>query len=428
MVKKDSYLAVFYIFFIGILIYIFFRQIAIGCYRKSWQINEWLINYQGGFVRRGLWGELILNLYKNFGLNSYVVIISFCVGIYLGFLLVFIKLYTNKGYPLFILPFVFFLGNPIVNNFWVRKDVLLVAIFAVILFFSNKKIIIRVIGVNLFFILGLLTHESIGFFALPIIFLIFYKNNFYKLAYNKIKSSVLSLIQLLPTVVVFISCLYYKGSVEVSNAIWNSWKVIKFPIQVDDLSVPPAAIKGLSWSLSEGLQFTISNVHIFNFGIYAPIAWLLIVVAIYYLLTNLDEINIKKINYSKQIYFNKNSFSNVLIFQLLSIGPLFILGCDYGRWIFFWVISSFLIILLLPDKKISNLFPPVLSHLSFNINNFLSLKFSKYKNFLVFLVFFIGFHAVTFSLGIFLASTPFGIILRTILPSSIVSYIKILVL
>ena len=33
----------------------------------DWTTSEWLINYEGGFVRRGLWGEIlqIINIYLN---------------------------------------------------------------------------------------------------------------------------------------------------------------------------------------------------------------------------------------------------------------------------------------------------------------------------------------------------------------------------
>lgn len=427
IIKKDNYFIIFFYIFIFILIYIFFSQIISGYQKESWQITEWLINYQGGFVRRGLWGEIILNLYRYFGVNPYIIIILLCACLYFSFLLFFIKLYKKKGYPLFVLPFVFFLGNPIINNFWVRKDILLVLLFSLILYFSNKKTIVKIFIVNLVFILGLLTHESIGFFGLPILFLIFYKDNLYKLPHNKIKSVIISVAQLLPAALIFLSCLYYKGSTTISNIIWNSWKIIKFPIELENSSIVPASIDGLSWSLRKGLELTISVFHNFNGGIYAPIAWFAIILSIYYLLTNLDKINVK-ISNNKNIEFNKINISSVLIFQLVFIIPLFVLGWDYGRWVFLWVVSSFLIVLLIPKKTLSDLFPKILTNFCFKVNNFLSSIFGKIPRFLFFLVFFIGVPSYGWSLVRYLETTSLGFIFKIFLPSFIVSYIKTLVL
>jgi hypothetical protein len=35
--------------------------------------------------------------------------------------------------------------------------------------------------------------------------------------------------------------------------------------------------------------------------------------------------------------------AGILFVQLVAIGPLFLLGFDYGRWLFFWVASSIIL-------------------------------------------------------------------------------------
>ena len=56
------------LFFLGLFVFNFFSYIYIPDFFykfiNGWTFNEWLINYQGGFVRRGLLGELIFNLNK----------------------------------------------------------------------------------------------------------------------------------------------------------------------------------------------------------------------------------------------------------------------------------------------------------------------------------------------------------------------------
>src|SRR6266446_6911984 len=65
---------------------------------NTWQISEWLINYQGGFVRRGLPGEIILALSKQ-GINPYLAIIGLSFSIWLLLLLVLLKLSAYRGFP-----------------------------------------------------------------------------------------------------------------------------------------------------------------------------------------------------------------------------------------------------------------------------------------------------------------------------------------
>ncbi len=215
-IKQLNPLSGFYFLLILSLIFIFLNKAINGYTKESWQITEWLINYQGGFVRRGLWGEVLFKLYNYFELSPYFTIIFVCILAFLIFLYFFIFSFIKNGYSLYILPFCFFLGAPIVNDFWVRKDILLVLIFISIIYLSIKNTKTNLILINLLFIMGVLTHEAIGFFCLPILLLI--KMN---LRENKKNSLLKSLIELSPSMIAFGLCLYNKGSTAISSKIWN---------------------------------------------------------------------------------------------------------------------------------------------------------------------------------------------------------------
>lgn len=370
---KNTLLNIFYFLFVFILLINFIKNIINGYTKDSWGIAEFLINYQGGFIRRGLLGELILNVYNLTGLSPYTFILLICISAYIVVIWFFIKSFVKKGYSLFILPFVFFLGNPVILDFWVRKDVLIILIYILIIYFAAKKSNRNLIFVNFFFIIGLLIHESIGFFGFPILLLILIsKNNvLYKSGNTLFKSTIISLSQIAPSIFTFLCVLYFKGSKYISIQIWDSWKLIPFPIQAkDDLQVP-TAIDGLAWSLEDGLAHTLHTLNNLDGGIYAPMAWLLILLIIYYILTNTSKLNFKTLNYKPSNNFNKPHISNILVFQLFTIIPLFIIGWDYGRWVFFWVTSSFAIILLVPEKELSIIFPKFLSTISAKINDLL---------------------------------------------------------
>ena len=410
---KNLFINVSFLAFVSILIYRFVKNIFIGYTKDSWGITEFLINYQGGFVRRGLLGEALLSIYNTTGISPYPIIISTCISAYIVLIIFFVKSIIKQGYPLFFLPFIFFLGNPIINDFWVRKDIILVLLFIAVIYFSNKKNPSSLIIYNLFLILGILIHESIGFFCVPILCLLLSANNDgFNGTSSYFKSFSASIYKLSPSILVFLCVLYFKGSKLVADQIWNSWKTIKFPLNGDSPSQAPAAIDGISWTLKQGLYYTYDTLTRFDFGIYAPLAWLLIIIAIYYVLTNISALSFKIFNYSPNKNFDKLNVSAVLIFQLLSIMPLFLLGWDYGRWVFFWTISCFAIILIIPEEKLASIFPRVLFTISEKINHYLSKYLTSKTIFLLCLI--IGFPAFSWDLKSAISSSSAAILLKSI--------------
>lgn len=89
--------------------------------------------------------------------------------------------------------------------------------------------------------------------------------------------------------------------------------------------------------------------------------------------------------------------SNILVIQLISLIPLFILGVDYGRWVFYWTVSSLAFILLVKDEN-SVYIPLIVKRISRKLNN--SITFSKGQVILLSLI--LGFPVV------FIWSTLYG--------------------
>ena len=42
---------------------------------SEWQYSDWLINYQGGFIRRGLIGEILFQIYSNLDINLDILVL-----------------------------------------------------------------------------------------------------------------------------------------------------------------------------------------------------------------------------------------------------------------------------------------------------------------------------------------------------------------
>ena len=80
--KKNYFLL---IFFIILSIFSVIRLIDNAVQLDAWQYGEWLINYQNGFVRRGLIGEGIYLFSVIFNNNlqlTFILIISIIVLLY----------------------------------------------------------------------------------------------------------------------------------------------------------------------------------------------------------------------------------------------------------------------------------------------------------------------------------------------------------
>ncbi|WP_129126140.1 hypothetical protein [Geomonas oryzae] len=335
------------------------ERILTGYYKESWQITEWLINYQGGFVRRGLIGELLLISYYRFGLSPYYVILSACFCLYVALVVFFYRSFRRAGLPLFLLPFVFLLGAPVLNNFWARKDLLLIWLFIGMVRLTVIDIRGKAIGINLLLVFALLVHESVGFWAVPVLLLLNYQQRVLREVGRPVKAAFISALQLSPGLAAFLLVLYNKGTVGIASAIWESWKPVPFPFQDQNATTAiPSAIDGISWSLQKGVSFSAKQLANFNDGIYAPIAWLIIIVSIFIVSVNIHRLGASDNQPRHVVAEERSSLCSFLLLQLLAVSPLFILGFDYGRWIFFWVTTSFILYLLVPPPAAQVLLLP----------------------------------------------------------------------
>ena len=133
---------------------------------SSWQYGDWLINYQGGFIRRGLIGEIFFQAHKFTSIHLDTIIFSSVIVFYFLFSLLLIKSikYFEKSkldYFLFLSPG-FFL-YPVMNSEIIgRKDIILVLVVGVFVFFNNifKK---NLNFILLIFFIILLTFSHSGF-------------------------------------------------------------------------------------------------------------------------------------------------------------------------------------------------------------------------------------------------------------------------
>ena len=354
---------------------------------SSWNISEFLINYQGGFVRRGLFGELLFFFAKSFNVNVVWTIqaISFLCFVFLCFF--FVKCFLKKGYTLYILPLCFFLGAIIISGDLMRKDCLMICFLILILHVFNRNnipLIIRIIFINILAVFILLTHEVFVFFSLPILFLLLL-NAFKSKGWQQ--SMIFSFISLLPLIIVFFLSISVHGNYEKMQAIWDSWASLS---NIGMGKAPAGAIEALSWSSKSAFDyhfrynFLFSDATIWSFWV-----WFFTFPAIYYIIINaLLVFRKREGDYTNE---HRDVLGTILIFQFLCLLPVFtVLSCDYIRIIFYWTAGSFVIFLLFPIKKIKSLFPNTFVKQVGRMNNRLSALVYPTKTLIAFCMMFIA--------------------------------------
>ena len=377
-------------------------------YDNSWTIGEWLISYGGGFVRRGLPGEIIHLISKHFLISPIILvwIASLVALISLATLLLnFCKNLFDKS---FLLSQLIILA-PISEDYFVRKDSFLVLLYGLSLLaikaLHKKKIskIYCILIVNIFSVIAILSHESYGIWGLPSLFIIFFL--FERFNKKNISHSILSSIfYLIPALTSFIFCWVYKGNIDQSLIIHQSWQSIKeiLPsLGALDRSQPEGAIAAIGWGTSQ--VYTSSLISQFNLLIFwHPGMWLLTIFIVIRLFMG-----------KKGDPYQEGKRAIVCL-QLIAFLPMF-LFVDIGRWIFMWLTSSALLFsffiqvyglnkVLFHSLKFkgANVLPKLIPGIS-------SIK--KYNLFLLFM----GLPHCCWSVGRYIVSNPIGFSIKNII-------------
>ena len=152
------FIYLFLLFFFGI-IWLYTKHLV----GNDSTISEWLINYQGGFTKRGLIGEICFRIAKYFNLDLRFIIFLFQLFIYSIFLILIYRFFRNIPTNLIVILSIFtpiFLLYPVAEvEVLVRKETF---VFIGLLLFLNISNFNYSSNLPLYYV----------FFILPIICLI----------------------------------------------------------------------------------------------------------------------------------------------------------------------------------------------------------------------------------------------------------------
>ena len=397
-----------YFFIILILLGIPLNLYKNRFYDNSWTIGEWLISYAGGFVRRGLPGELIHIISRNFKISPIYLIWFLCV-LFVFCLGVLLKFYCKPFFKESLLFSQLILLGPLSEDYFIRKDIFIVLLYGLSLltfdlFYKNKfNKFTCFLLVNLFSIIAILSHESYGIWALPSIIIIFFifENNEQN---NTIKKFLNTGFLILPTIIIFLLCYVFKGTPDQTLIIHLSWQNLQDYIpSLGKLSspFPDGAIAALG--TNNGRVYTSSLINQFNLQIFwHPGMWLLTI----FLAIKLF------IGHEKNIY--QNSKRILVCFQLVAFLPMF-LFVDIGRWIFMWLSSSaFLFSFLVKIFGIKSIIDKTKTLKYSNILTKIIPSFSSKLNYNR-VILFLGIPHCCWSMGRYLISNPIGFTIKNII-------------
>ena len=299
--------------------------------------TDWIINYEGGYIRRGLLGEISINL-SNF-LNINIKYIFFLIHLFIYFLfhLLFYQFFSNfkKNYIFYLFCFspLVFLYPIATFEAFARKE-----IFYITFFLLNCYLAIRInnrnfifLSTNIFVLLSYFIHESSLFFLL-----FFYLSYFVFLKKNNYKTKQIEIF----IMIIIYTILLYLLSIpvteeKISNMVFlinqNFFEITEFS----------GAISWLQRSASSAFLFLEYN-HINIKEFFQNLLFLHYLIIFLYLL------------YFNNFFKLGKYFFILTIISFISPIMLFLVGNDWGRFVY--ILYNFCLIFtfycLYEDKKV----------------------------------------------------------------------------
>ena len=316
----NKYFAVYLSFLLFFGIYFLYSKHNVG---NDTSISEYLVNYQGGFVRRGLIGDIIFRYSEYLNLNLRFQIFIFQSVIYSTFLILVFNFFKNFEKNVVIM---FAIYTPIFLLFPVaeleslgRKEPFLYVFFLTLIMIKNVKHA----NIFIFFILPVfcMVYEEIILFSPFIYSVILIKNKI-----SDFKSAIKLSLLFLPSIIIVLYFFTNPLSMEnhkvmadsLINVFGESCYMSCWLLVGNDINSFNSMINYI-WS---GPHVNLPEIFI-RYSLVFLIGFFPIFFLSYHS------------SFKKDFFFYKIKLKNILLFLLISyipIVPLYILGGDWGRW------------------------------------------------------------------------------------------------
>ena len=311
----------------------------------SYHYTELMINFEAGYVRRGLLGQLLYWLVAATGLNPFYVIQAICISAYLAIVVYMLVRFRQQHFCWWILVSPLLLGHT-----WtmIRKDylMLLTVLIVVALLRRERPGPWRVIAAIACSLFAQMMHEVYFFWGTPILLLILYSRP--DTRRYTIWAAVLSALCFMQ------ACLFH-GSSEQAHGIVESWQLLEGPDFI--VYIWDNSIGAIGWDIAETFRnHFYGNFHSNTIGWWALPLQSIYWIAIYYLVINFP-FTFRGDN-SDVPDSQKTAMSALYMIISVTMLPVFlILSCDYDRLYMYMVMSIYITMVTLQPERFRELLP-----------------------------------------------------------------------
>ena len=294
-----------------------------------YRMGDWLINYQGGMVRRGILGELIFQVSTVSRINPGILVVILHMFFYSVFFSYTYKLLRRQDS---LIPFVLLLLSPFILSFQIndhlgggRKEIIYFAILSYLVWsacITETKIFERTFYLVLIIIypLVILSHEMLALF-MPYLLVVYLSSTNMNL-----RKYILLSISLVPSLISLIVAIYYSGTAAHATEIFTSISKLGYSVSggaIDELgSNFMSAVNRISTAYSFWHILSIIPVLALSVIAYRPV-----------------------FSRIKIIFDTKLNLFLILLSIVATIGLSFI-ALDWGRFVYIHLVSIFLLLFI----------------------------------------------------------------------------------
>jgi len=324
MIKNNKILLTYFLYLI--LGFVFFLTFHLNEFPIKYTFTDWLINYEGGFVRRGLLGQIVFELSKLLNIQIKFLILIFQISIYLIYFLLFFLLLSKRETNFFWLLIIFspisFLYPMAELEALGRKDIFVITSFLIFSIINYRSFSSLLFSFIFIFTLSCLIHEITFFYIFHYLFVFYVKNKIFINQKLNIKHYLVSFLSL--GVLLYLN-LYLHNFVVIEDIV-NSYNY-------ENLTALSGSFSHISPTIDSVFFKTFSKINIVTIARYGFLILISTIPFIYFIKIKSDYEN---------KYFN---FQNIFISNILLSIPLYLLIFDWGRVIY--INYNFFIIIII---------------------------------------------------------------------------------
>lgn len=292
--QKQIFAVIILVYCLYLIKMLFRKCLPVEAAYSEWAISDWMINYQAGFVRRGLIGELLFQIYgmHPFHLRNAILLIALSAFIVLVVML--IRMFKRERWSVVLLfaPCLLVMTIPMHGLFWTRRDNLALimcwAIFVMYNRYMRDNRYLALFCATLLSILHLLIHEASFFFTFPIVIVFFLVSVMRRM--SCLRAVLFTSAVFAPVVVTMALVCMFKGSADMALVIWESWRPCMEAYPCGNVQEIGQGVEALSWDAAETfvMHFKSNWIAVFPGHLPSFITTSYKIIASYYLVTRIN--------------------------------------------------------------------------------------------------------------------------------------------